>query len=392
VLFVHAHPDDETISTGGTIATLVQAGAHVTVLTCTRGERGEVIPPDLAALRDDPEALAAHRELELASAMRELGVVDHRFLGSDDARMNDLPTRRYRDSGMRWGASGAEPTGDAGPEALTTAPLGEVAADIATVIATTRATTVVSYDPTGGYGHPDHVAAQAAARHAAEVMVVPFWSIEPPGAPPSSRRSDRRVLDVDVGPVIERKRAALRAHRSQLTVTDDSMRMPGGQVEPITVVERFRLDDDRPVRMDWETGGAGLRAAVCVLAFVVGAAIGALATVSHPAVVEAFGVTVPVGVVGGLVVVAVLLSGLRLAFRTRIVTALAAAGVLGAIALLALESVGGSVLIPADSDLSYLWLYGPAAITLVVLAWPDLRRGARIRIDRENDPRGPAAP
>ena len=70
VLFVHAHPDDESISTGGTIATLVDRGAAVTVLTCTRGERGEVIPPELSHFEGSPD-LVAIREDELRGALRD---------------------------------------------------------------------------------------------------------------------------------------------------------------------------------------------------------------------------------------------------------------------------------------------------------------------------------
>lgn len=380
VLFVHAHPDDETISTGGTIATLVRAGAQVTVVTCTRGERGEVIPPELSALAGDPAALAVHRQGELAAAMAALGVVDHRFLGAVGARRLDLPPRRYSDSGMRWGTLGPEPTGDAASDALTAADPSELAADIATVIASVGATAVVSYDGYGGYGHPDHIAVQAAARHAAEVMAVPFWAVEPDnppwGAPPRSVDRGGRDVSVDVTPVLDAKRSALHAYRSQLTVVGDTMLMPGGQVEPITSVERFHSDDQRePLpNIDWESGSIGTRIAFCLIGLALGAVVGALATVTHQATATVVGQSLPIGLIGGLGTVAALLVGLRLVFGTRIVPAVTAAGVLGAIALLALESVGGSVLIPAASALSYYWLYGPAVIAFFVLAWPNLRR------------------
>ena len=86
VLFVHAHPDDESITTGGTMALLVERGSQVTLVTCTRGERGEVIPADLAGLEGDGAALATVRTEELATALAALGVVDHRFLGGPGAR------------------------------------------------------------------------------------------------------------------------------------------------------------------------------------------------------------------------------------------------------------------------------------------------------------------
>ncbi|MBE8146215.1 PIG-L family deacetylase [Brevibacterium casei] len=82
ILFVHAHPDDETIATGGTIAALAAEGDQVTVLTATRGEGGEVIPPEMKALEGDRAGLASVRESEIAEAMRSLGVTDHRFLGT----------------------------------------------------------------------------------------------------------------------------------------------------------------------------------------------------------------------------------------------------------------------------------------------------------------------
>ena len=130
VLFVHAHPDDESISTGGTIATLIDRGARVTVVTCTRGELGEVIPAELKYLEGSGEPLAEVRTAELASAMAILGVTDHRFLGDANARWADRAPRRYTDSGMQWGEHGAEPLSTTSEDSLCAAPLGEVAAGV----------------------------------------------------------------------------------------------------------------------------------------------------------------------------------------------------------------------------------------------------------------------
>src|SRR3984957_1317473 len=107
VLFVHAHPDDETLETGGTIAALVDRGAKVTVLTCTRGERGEIIPDDLRPALESKAAMAKLREAELAAAMKILGVTDHRYLGDRNARWSGAADRVYVDSGMSWGKPGA---------------------------------------------------------------------------------------------------------------------------------------------------------------------------------------------------------------------------------------------------------------------------------------------
>src|SRR5690625_7560451 len=107
ILFVHAHPDDESITTGATMAVYAASGAHVTLVTCTRGEKGEVIVPELTDLADgDGTALARHREGELASALAELGVVDQRFLGGEH--------HRYRDSGKIGRASCRERVGGQG--------------------------------------------------------------------------------------------------------------------------------------------------------------------------------------------------------------------------------------------------------------------------------------
>src|SRR4051794_22370927 len=92
LLLVHAHPDDESINNGSTMAKYAAEGARVTLVTCTLGEGGGVIPPELAHLAPDrDDTLGRHRIGELAAAMRELGVIDHRFLGGPG---------RYRDSGM----------------------------------------------------------------------------------------------------------------------------------------------------------------------------------------------------------------------------------------------------------------------------------------------------
>src|SRR5258708_24881076 len=92
LLLVHAHPDDESIGTGATMAKYAAEGAGVTLVTCTLGELGEVIPPELAHLAADADGgLGEYRIGELAAACAALGVTDHRFLGGP---------RRGRDSGV----------------------------------------------------------------------------------------------------------------------------------------------------------------------------------------------------------------------------------------------------------------------------------------------------
>ncbi|MFJ3943646.1 N-acetyl-1-D-myo-inositol-2-amino-2-deoxy-alpha-D-glucopyranoside deacetylase [Streptomyces griseoaurantiacus] len=158
LLLVHAHPDDESINNGATMARYAAEGAHVTLVTCTRGERGEVIPGELAHLLDDPELLGAHRLSELAAAMGALGVTDVRLLGGPG---------RYRDSGMM----GLPDNED--PDCLWQADLDEAAGHLVEVIREVRPQVLVTYDDNGGYGHPDHIKAHRIAMRAAGLAADP---------------------------------------------------------------------------------------------------------------------------------------------------------------------------------------------------------------------------
>ncbi len=377
VLFVHAHPDDETIATGGTIATLVDSGVVVTVLTCTRGELGEVIPDDIRDL-EGSERLAAHRERELAAAMGILGVRDHRYLGAAGARWGDLAPRRYRDSGMRWGASGAEALDSFAPGTLCAAEVGEVAADVAAVISQMRPTAVVSYDANGGNGHPDHIRAHEAARRAAEVMGVPFFEIEPENS--NRTAPDVAGITIDVTPVLERKTAALRAYRSQVTVDGTSFSLSSGPARPIATTESFvRATDAVPERISWKDQGLGVHILAYVLALVLGLAFGSILTINHQLTIPIFGWEAPVGIIVTLAVVTALLVGSRLVFGGRMVALFAAIGLLAAIGVLSVASSGGGVLVPANLA-GYLLNYGVVGIAVVVLVWPTsgtLRRAKR---------------
>ena len=371
ILFVHAHPDDETIATGGTIATLVKGGSAVIVLTCTRGERGEVIPPELKQLQGDPGALGTYREGELAAALRILGVADHRILGNQDARVAGAAPRRYYDSGMQWGPDGAEPIPDADPQSLCSAEFGEVVSDIATVIAATQPTAVVSYDESGGYGHPDHVLVHEATSHAALVLGVPFFAIVPRG---DESAGDRIV---DVAPVLDVKTDALRAHRTQLTVVGDTIVHSGGQVEPIGTTEAFRRYGDPPrFGLDWAALGPAWKAAAAAMALAIGGVVGLIATVNHQLTTPVAGVQFPAGAVIALALCTALLTGGRLYFGTRIVAGCAALGLLVVVTLLSAAGPGGSVLVPANPS-GWSWTIGSAVIAAVVLAWP--RPGAFAR-------------
>jgi N-acetyl-1-D-myo-inositol-2-amino-2-deoxy-alpha-D-glucopyranoside deacetylase len=149
IVFVHAHPDDETISTGATMAHYAATGAHVTLVTCTLGEEGEIHVPELAGLAaDQGDQLGGYRLVELTRACQALGVADHRLLGG---------VGRYRDSGMM-----GTPANDH-PRAFWRADLDEAAEHLVEIIREVRPQVLVTYDTNGGYGHPDHINAHRVA-------------------------------------------------------------------------------------------------------------------------------------------------------------------------------------------------------------------------------------
>ncbi|MGK5499709.1 N-acetyl-1-D-myo-inositol-2-amino-2-deoxy-alpha-D-glucopyranoside deacetylase [Streptomyces sp. URMC 125] len=275
LMLVHAHPDDESITNGVTMARYAAQGALVTLVTCTLGEEGEVIPPALAHLAADREdALGPHRIGELRHAMRELGAVDHRFLGGPG---------RYRDSGM-FGTPANERA-----DCFWRADVDEAAAYLVAEIRQVRPQVLVTYDPDGGYGHPDHIQAHRVAMRAVELAADPahapgggephrvdrvYWNCaarseveagfarlrEPGGTPFPDLASpgdvpgvvdDDRVAAVIEGSDAEAsaKAAAMRAHATQIAVADSSSGPPSsfalsnGLGQPLLRTEHFRFAD-----------------------------------------------------------------------------------------------------------------------------------------------------
>jgi len=243
LLLVHAHPDDEAIGTGATMAKYASEGALVTLITCTLGEEGEILLPGiehLAAGRDD--ALGQHRVTELATAMEALRVTDHRFLGGPG---------RWRDSGMM-----GLPTNDR-PDCFWQADLDEAVGALVQVVREVRPQVVVTYDPKGGYGHPDHiqahrvttaaVAAAAQADYRPEVgepweIAKVYWTatpksflqagidamrdsghdlfegVESADDLPFGTPDELVTTQVDATAHLDAKLAAMRAHASQISV------------------------------------------------------------------------------------------------------------------------------------------------------------------------------
>lgn len=271
LLLVHAHPDDESINNGATMAKYAAEGAQVTLVTCTRGEEGEVIPPTLAHLAPDREdRLGPYRVGELAAAMKELGVTDHRFLGGPGT---------YRDSGMMGLAQNER------PGAFWSADVDEAAAHLVAVVRETRPQVLVTYDPDGGYGHPDHIQAHRVAMRAADLAADQAYA--PELGPPHTiakiywNRVPRRVAEegfaalrtatdvtfpgigtiedipgvvedrtittrIDGTPWADRKKAAMKAHATQITVQGAFFALSNNLGQPVFHDEFYELVRGEP--------------------------------------------------------------------------------------------------------------------------------------------------
>ena len=267
VLFIHAHPDDESIMTGGTMAALAARGASVVLVTATRGEGGEVIGETHAHLFGDRPGLAEHRERELAEATSALGVSDSYFLGEErTVAGTQLPPRRFEDSGMEWGADGhAVAPAHMPPEALCSATVSEVADYVGAAIRQVRPDLVVTYGPGGGYGHPDHVRCYEATQVALTRLgagappivyaeVPPEVSIDAfdPQAPgfdltgfgaattvPSVPAEYPVAVAQDVSEFVGAKAMAMAAHATQITVAGEFFALSNDVGQKILDTEYF---------------------------------------------------------------------------------------------------------------------------------------------------------
>lgn len=266
LLFVHAHPDDETITNGATMAKYVAAGFGVTLVTCTAGEEGEVVVPDLAHVASAHEdRLGEVRREELAQAMAHLGVSDHRFLGGFG---------RYRDSGMIGTPQNEH------PNCFWRADLREAATELARVIRELRPAVLVTYDDFGGYGHPDHIKTHQVATYAVALAAaatyeidglahwdVPkvYWTAMPKGAMreaaaalaaqgveneftamsfddvPFACDDSLVTTTIDAGDFHEQKTAALKSHRTQIEFNTGFFQMLGAVDRRLFAVEHYRL-------------------------------------------------------------------------------------------------------------------------------------------------------
>jgi N-acetyl-1-D-myo-inositol-2-amino-2-deoxy-alpha-D-glucopyranoside deacetylase len=269
LLLVHAHPDDETIGSGATMARYAAAGAAVTLLTCTLGELGEVLVPELAGLAADrADQLGGYRISELAAAMRALGVTDHRFLGGAGC---------WRDSGM-IGTSGNEDPRAFWSGASDPTRFDEAVDQAVAVIRDVRPQVLVTYDPNGGYGHPDHIMAHRVAMAAAARAAEPggagaawpiakiYWTAIPRSALqqgidalkahgdlslfdgvesaddlPFGNPDDEVTTAIDGREFHAAKDAAMRAHATQISVDGPFFALSNNIGQELLAVEYYRL-------------------------------------------------------------------------------------------------------------------------------------------------------
>jgi N-acetyl-1-D-myo-inositol-2-amino-2-deoxy-alpha-D-glucopyranoside deacetylase len=250
-MLVHAHPDDETIGNGVTMAKYVAEGAAVTLVTCTLGEEGEVLVPELEHLgADHDDNLGPQRLAELELAMSALGVTDFVRLGGDF---------RYRDSGMAYDDRRRAVARDVLREGIFwTADLLEAANELVPLIRDRRPHVLVTYNEVGGYGHPDHIQAHRVAMYGyqlagvssyrpdlGESWVVPRvlwstmsrermresiealraagdlesfadWDVDTPDLPMVSADDDIAV-EISGDDYVDAKLKAMRAHATQIT-------------------------------------------------------------------------------------------------------------------------------------------------------------------------------
>ena len=266
LLLVHAHPDDESINNGATMAKYAAGGAQVTLVTCTAGEEGEVVVPDLAHVAVDQEdRLGPIRQVELAAAMAELGVSDHRFLGGFGT---------FRDSGMVGTAANGR------PDCFWQSDLLEAAAHLVAVIREVRPQVLVTYDDFGGYGHPDHIKAHRVAMYSASLAAAPsfradlgeahdvakiYWSATPRGQMqavidqlkaqgvenefttqdlsqmPFFCDDDLVTTEIDARDFQSHKVAALKAHRTQIDLESGFFQMLSSLGDGAFGLEHYRL-------------------------------------------------------------------------------------------------------------------------------------------------------
>lgn len=266
LVLVHAHPDDESITSGATMAKYVSLGAKVTLVTCTLGEEGEVLVPGLSHLASDKEdKLGHHRITELAAAMKHLNVSDWRILGGEHT---------FRDSGMIGTPQNER------KDNFWNADLLEATKHLVKIIREVKPQVLITYDDFGGYGHPDHIKAHRVATYAVALSASPtfalelgsawdvpkvYWTAFPksvikagiealkakgdasdfaaqnPDDLPFAIDDELVTTAIDAGQFTSAKMAALAAHETQINIEDEFFALSNNDGTPIMGVEYYRI-------------------------------------------------------------------------------------------------------------------------------------------------------
>jgi LmbE family N-acetylglucosaminyl deacetylase len=255
IAFFHAHPDDEAIATGGTMARLAAAGHRVLLVLATRGEHGEPVPGILV----HGESLGVRRSAEAQRAAELLGVARVEFLGYHDSGMIGEPTNQ--DPGCFWQAD-----------------VEEAAHRLAALLREEAVDALTIYDPNGGYGHPDHIQVHRVGTRAAELAAVAhlYWSVmnrdaiqrmiasnpviadefrdedaphDQPPEPDFGWPEAEITHELDVSAFVERKRDAMRAHASQIAPDTFFLAMPD-EVFMMAFGQEWFVDPAAPARGD----------------------------------------------------------------------------------------------------------------------------------------------
>jgi N-acetyl-1-D-myo-inositol-2-amino-2-deoxy-alpha-D-glucopyranoside deacetylase len=266
LILVHAHPDDESITSGATMAKYVAEGAQVTLVTCTLGEEGEILIPEMAHLAAGLEdKLGQHRITELDAAMKELNVTDWRLLGGPGT---------FRDSGM-IGTTANERKDNFWQTDLLVA-----TKHLVKIIREMKPQVLITYDDFGGYGHPDHIQAHRVATYAVTLAAAPtfelelgepwevqkvYWTAFPksviragitelkaagdtsefaaqdPNSIPFACDDELITTVIDAGDFAEAKVAALKAHVTQISMEDGFFALSNNLGSRILGSEYYRL-------------------------------------------------------------------------------------------------------------------------------------------------------
>ncbi|MEO0023739.1 MAG: hypothetical protein RL196_180 [Actinomycetota bacterium] len=358
VLFVHAHPDDESLSTGHVIADRIGAGADVMVLTLTRGERGKMKLVELKSLEGNLSALGAFRTNELINALKEFGTADkkveHRFAG----------TRAYLDSGMRINAFGkpGKPK-NLDEMALSAVTTSVIADEVIKAVKDFRPEAVVTYNANGGFGHPDHKAAfegtALALRKIAKAgngRAPKFWVVAEPG----------ERFDVTIGneATTAVRKAALNAHASQIILNSETFALTPTKELRYDAPDRLRLIRRPSVWLPIRKVLVGL------WGLPLGVLLALAGTMLHRIHTSGAEQT-PIGLIVALVMTGSLALGLRLLRSS-----------LGALYLMTVaffatiwyfsQARSSGALIQGD-DLGNWWAFGSMGLIAIIILFPRLR-------------------